>query len=189
MLSEAKHLNRENRPFASLRVTTIAHFGSGREGKECYVLPTAASLFIYAYQRTVWFIPGAFGPQRVERPFAEQSRRRTRAAAFGAPPRGDSQSPRSPRSPAARGDSQSDIDSTGLALLKTQSFLIAFDFFHGLLGLSEYYGFRHSDRLPGTELSSTPGSLRVAESSRGVRRTPGWTDGWGTVSRVVGCPD
>ena len=25
MLSEAKHLNRENRPFASLRVTTISH--------------------------------------------------------------------------------------------------------------------------------------------------------------------
>ncbi len=25
MLSEAKHLNRENRPFASLRVTTIPH--------------------------------------------------------------------------------------------------------------------------------------------------------------------
>jgi hypothetical protein len=25
MLSEAKHLNRENRPFTSLRVTTIPH--------------------------------------------------------------------------------------------------------------------------------------------------------------------
>ena len=66
---------------------------------------------------------------------------------------------------AARGESLSDADLTGLALLKTQLFGIASDFYHGRLGVLDGHTLRDSALLGFDALFRLPSGTLAAQAT------------------------